>query len=93
MLRSYLKICWEHPKRLLALATVITVLLAVFTYGRLDFNADRTALFKASAGEKARQAEFERRFGGWHDLVLVVRWLDGLALNPLIEQTIAAISE
>ena len=72
MLRSYLKICWEHPKRLLALATVITVLLAVFTYGRLDFNADRTALFKASAGEKERQAEFERRFGGWHDLVLVI---------------------
>lgn len=72
MLRSYLKICWEHPKRLLALATVMTVLLAVFTYGKLDFNADRTALFKASAGEKARQAEFERRFGGWHDLVLVV---------------------
>ena len=28
-----------------------------------------------------------------HDLVLVVRWLDGLALNPLIEQTIAAIAE
>ena len=28
-----------------------------------------------------------------HDLVLVVRWLDGLALNPVIEQTIAAIAE
>ena len=28
-----------------------------------------------------------------HDLVLVARWLDGPALNPLIEKTIAAIND
>ena len=28
-----------------------------------------------------------------HDLVLVARWLDGAALNPLIEKTIAAITD
>lgn len=72
MLASYLQYCWEHPKRLLTVVSVLTVLLAFFTFGRLDFNADRQSLFKPSPEEAARRAEFERRFGSWRDLVLVV---------------------
>jgi hypothetical protein len=27
-----------------------------------------------------------------HEMVLIARWLDGKALNPLVEKTVAALS-
>lgn len=65
-------------------------------YGYLWWlNTDRARYPAASAGAAAAVGA-----GGntilvepAHDLVLVARWLDGAALNPLIAQTIAAIAD
>lgn len=72
MIDRYLDFCWEHPKRLVAVVAGFTVLLSLLTFGRLDFDAKRDALFKATTQEVERQHDFERRFGSWRNLVLVV---------------------
>lgn len=72
MIERYLQFCWEHPKRLVLSVVVLTVLLSVFTFGKLDFNARREALFKATPEEVAQRLDFEQRFGTWKTLILVV---------------------
>ena len=53
---------------------MLTLLLAIFTYPKLSFTADRQKLFRATDAEQAQRQDFERRFGGWNDLSVV---LDG----------------
>jgi uncharacterized protein len=72
VIQRYLHFCWEHPQRLITMVSALTVLLAFSTFGRLDFDANREALFKASPTEQRRKLEFEQRFGSWKELVLVV---------------------
>jgi uncharacterized protein len=72
VIERYLKVCWRSPKSLIAVATGLTVLLCLFTFGRLDFDSNRESLFKATEAETQKRMEFERRFGSWKDLVLVV---------------------
>jgi predicted RND superfamily exporter protein len=55
-------------------AAFLTLLLAVFSYPRLGFSADRHSLFRATDQELEQREEFQRRFGGWNDLMVV---LDG----------------
>lgn len=74
MISAYLRLSQERPRTILSVAAVATVLLAALTFGRLGFSADREALFEASPTERQRQEDFQKRFGGWKDLVLV---LDG----------------
>lgn len=74
MIERYLTLCWQHPRRPLIWASVVTVLLCMWGFPQLNFTASRDTLFKASASEMAQRQEFERRFGGWKELVLV---LDG----------------
>jgi hypothetical protein len=53
---------------------LFTLLLSFLTFPRLGFSADRQALFRATEAERAQREDFQRRFGGWNELILV---LDG----------------
>lgn len=92
MIERYLDFCWKHPKRLLLLVTALTVLLALFTFGRLDFDANRESLFKASPEEAVRRQEFEKRFGGWKDLILVVEGRSEEEREAAVEKLAAFLS-
>ena len=74
MIRAYLRFCQSHSAGLLGGAALLTLLLAIFTYPKLSFTADRQKLFRATDAEQAQRQDFERRFGGWNDLSVV---LDG----------------
>lgn len=74
MIASYFRLCQRRPKSVLALLAFSTVVLALATYGKLDFSADREALFRVNETERRQREEFERRFGSWLDLIVV---LDG----------------
>jgi len=89
VIERYLNLCWEHPRRLITVVSALTVLLAILSFGRLDFDASRESLFKASPQEQARKAEFERRFGSWKSLVLVV---DGSTVEER-ERTVLKLGE
>lgn len=54
--------------------SILTLLLALLTYPKVSFSADREALFRTTAKEKQQREEFQRRFGSWLDLIVV---LDG----------------
>lgn len=89
MIRAYLRFCQARSGGLLLGAAFLTLLLAVFTYPRLSFSADRQKLFRATDEEQAQRADFERRFGGWNDLCIV---LDG-GTTPERENTALALAE
>ena len=74
MIERYLKVCWRSPQGLIAFVSILTVLLCFFSFGRLGFDSNRESLFKATQSEIEKKTDFERRFGSWRDLVLV---LDG----------------
>lgn len=74
MIAAYLRLCQERAGALLLGTTVFTLLLALFTYPRLSFSADRQLLFRTTETERAQRSEFQRRFGDWMDLIVV---LDG----------------
>ena len=74
MIERYLKVCWRSPQSLIAVVSGLTVLLCFFTFGKLGFDSNRESLFKATQAETDKKTDFERRFGSWRDLVLV---LDG----------------
>ena len=73
-LRRYIQLCHDFPQRILAVASIVTALLCLFSFPALDFSSDRRALFKISADEQAKQQAFQKRFGSWDQLVIV---LDG----------------
>jgi predicted RND superfamily exporter protein len=78
VIERYLRVCQRSPKSLIAIASGFTVLLCFFSFGRLDFDSNRESLFKATQAEIDKKMDFERRFGSWQDLVLVV---DGGAVS------------
>ncbi len=53
---------------------MLTLLLCLISFPRLGFSADRQALFRTTEEEQAQRADFQRRFGDWMDLIVV---LDG----------------
>ena len=71
---AYLRFCQARPRAVLLGAALLTLLLAVLTFPRLAFSADRLKLFRTTEQEQQQREEFQRRFGGWMDLIVV---LDG----------------
>ena len=71
---AYFQQCRDRPRAVLAVLLVLTALVAVVTYPRVRFSADREALFRATSQEQQQREEFQRRFGSWLDLIVV---LDG----------------
>lgn len=82
MIDRYLKYSWEHSRGLVLVTTALTVLLSLFTFGRLGFDTNRESLFRSSQTEVRQKSEFEQRFGSWKDLVVV---LDGVTAERRAE--------
>jgi predicted RND superfamily exporter protein len=55
-------------------AAALTLLLALVTFPTIRFSADRESLFRATEHELQQREDFQRRFGNWLDLIVV---LDG----------------
>lgn len=74
MIWAYLKLCRSRPRAILGGAALLTLLLCLVSFPRLGFSADRQALFRTTPEEQAQREDFQRRFGDWMDLIVV---LDG----------------
>ncbi len=71
---AYFRLCRDRPQAVLAVLSLLTAILALLTYPRVSFSADREALFRATSEEQQQREDFQRRFGSWLDLIVV---LDG----------------
>jgi len=88
VIASYLRLCWRSPRSLIGIVSGLTVLLCFFSFGKLDFESDREALFKASDVEIQKKSEFEERFGSWRDLVLVIDGGTAVQREALVQELV-----
>lgn len=74
MIAAYFRRCQSRPKAVLAVLSLFTAILSLISFPRVSFSADRESLFRTTAKEQEQREEFQKRFGSWLDLIVV---LDG----------------